>query len=149
MTDSVWYNKGIYFQCMGCGRCCCDHGEYTVVYLVGDDAVHMSRILEISELEFLASRCIVEDGAVQLRIDGDTCPFLVSGKCSIYKARPMQCRAWPFWRSNLRVEIWEKEVLPICPGIGRGRLYNQEEIDLLADAFEEAFDEPLFPDEPV
>ena len=29
-------------------------------------------------------------------------------KCTVYEARPRQCRTWPFWDSNLRsVEAWE------------------------------------------
>jgi hypothetical protein len=49
-------------------------------------------------------------------------------KCKVYKARPRQCRTWPFWDSNLRSpETWA-ETCRVCPGSGEGRLYQLEEI---------------------
>jgi Fe-S-cluster containining protein len=48
--------------------------------------------------------------------------------CTVYPARPRQCRAWPFWPENLATpEHWD-HVCEICPGSGHGRLYTLAEI---------------------
>ena len=52
-----------------------------------------------------------------------------SRKCNVYDARPRQCRTWPFWDSNLKSpEAWA-ETCEVCPGSGKGKLYNLEEIE--------------------
>ena len=46
----------------------------------------------------------------------------------MYEARPLQCRLYPFWFSNVRSErAWAKAARD-CPGIGQGRLFSKEEI---------------------
>jgi Fe-S-cluster containining protein len=50
-------------------------------------------------------------------------------KCQVYEARPRQCRTWPFWDSNVKTpEAWA-QTCQVCPGSGRGRLYQLEQID--------------------
>jgi len=57
--------------------------------------------------------------------DGDA---VVDG-CAVYDARPLQCRAFPFWDSVVCSQgAWER-VGRECPGVGSGRLYSREEID--------------------
>jgi Fe-S-cluster containining protein len=68
------------------------------------------------------------DGLYELQYTGKDCPFLNYGQCSIYVARPWQCRTWPFWPENMDDDVWEKEVASWCPGVGKGRLYSPEEI---------------------
>jgi len=53
--------------------------------------------------------------------------------CSIYAARPAQCRAWPFWESNLASpQAWELAAKR-CPGIGQGNLHARKEIETARD----------------
>ncbi|MFG0333730.1 MAG: YkgJ family cysteine cluster protein, partial [Maioricimonas sp. JB049] len=48
--------------------------------------------------------------------------------CTIYPARPVQCRTWPFWKSNLSSpEDWQ-QVGQSCPGVGNGDFVSLEEI---------------------
>jgi hypothetical protein len=64
------------------------------------------------------------------RANGD-CTFLdpQTRRCTIYAARPRQCRTWPFWQSNLSSpEAW-REVQQVCPGAGRGELHSVESIE--------------------
>lgn len=65
------------------------------------------------------------------------CIFLdrskIPGKatCSLYGARPGQCRTWPFWPELLESEkTWKNgKVGPEgCPGIGKGAVVPYEEI---------------------
>lgn len=46
--------------------------------------------------------------------------------CSIYHARPRQCRTWPWWSEVVESpEAWAdtKERTP-CPGMGKGTLHS-------------------------
>ena len=53
----------------------------------------------------------------------------VSRKCTVYGARPRQCRTWPFWDSNLKTpEDW-KHTCSVCPGSGQGQLHTLEAIE--------------------
>jgi Fe-S-cluster containining protein len=50
-------------------------------------------------------------------------------KCTVYNARPRQCRTWPFWDSNLKSpEAWAA-TCEVCPGSGKGKLYQIEHIE--------------------
>lgn len=59
------------------------------------------------------------------------CIFLKNKKCTIYKARPTQCRTWPFWPENMNTKIWNSEVISFCPGIGKGNIIKKDKIDKL------------------
>ncbi len=59
------------------------------------------------------------------------CIFLSEAGCSVYDARPEQCRTYPFWASVLEdQESWDAEARS-CPGIGKGKSHTQEEIERL------------------
>jgi Fe-S-cluster containining protein len=56
------------------------------------------------------------------------CIFWNQG-CTVYAARPVQCRTFPFWRSVVSAaETWEIAASG-CPGIGSGPLYSREQIE--------------------
>lgn len=141
MTDTNWYSSGIRFECIGCGECCKDHGEYTYIYLIKEDIEAVSACLEMVPDLFLDKYCEIDDGLAWLKMEGPACPFLKEGKCVVYHVRPLQCKTWPFWRENLKKESWETEVLPFCPGIGKGKCYTAEEIERIAESVEEGFEE--------
>jgi len=49
--------------------------------------------------------------------------------CVAYRARPLQCRAFPFWDSVVcSPEAWETTGRA-CPGINSGKLHSREEIE--------------------
>lgn len=61
-------------------------------------------------------------------IGAGQCVFLdgVTNRCTVYDARPSQCRSFPFWERNLdSVEAWV-ETARQCEGIGRGNLIPVE-----------------------
>ncbi len=137
----AWYASGLRFECTQCGNCCRNHGDYSFVNLGPKDLEAIPRFLGISPEEFLARFCTKEPGHFPtLRMDAPQCPFLDAGaRCSIYSVRPMQCRTWPFWRSNLERERWDGPVRQCCPGIGSGPVHSREEIDARAEATENDF----------
>jgi len=63
--------------------------------------------------------------------DGD-CIFLDpdSRHCLVYRARPIQCRTWPFWDSTLETPADWDETRQVCPGAGIGPVYSLEQIEV-------------------
>lgn len=54
------------------------------------------------------------------------------GGCTVYAARPNQCRTFPFWPENIETAgAWEA-VVHQCPGAGTGRRYDLVEIRRLS-----------------
>ena len=50
-------------------------------------------------------------------------------KCSVYNARPTQCRTWPFWKENMKAKTWNNYIVNFCPGIGKGKKININQIE--------------------
>lgn len=143
MPPKPWYDKGLRFECQRSGNCCKTHGEYAYVYLAPQDVEAIADHLGLDEDDFLAKHCAEDDGYTILRIDEPECPFLQEGNsCGIYPVRPKQCASWPFWDENLKDrKRWEGPVKACCPGIGKGRLYEAEEMKRIADENEAWYDE--------
>jgi Fe-S-cluster containining protein len=110
------------------------------VWFTDDEGEAMARSLNLSEAEFYQRFAHRIEGRWSL-IERETrhgfdCVFLdrtsVPGKavCSIYAARPLQCRTWPFWPEMLESRRqWTayKHVTP-CPGMNSGPLIPVEHI---------------------
>lgn len=131
MEEKLWWEKGIRFECQGSGQCCVSHGGYGYVYLTKEDRVRMAQALGIPTGQFTRQYCKKEDGIYHL-IDGEQgrCQFLEDKRCGIYDGRPTQCRTWPFWPEVMSAKIWETDVASFCPGIGKGKIWSKEEIEI-------------------
>lgn len=130
MSKQPWYKDGLRFQCTGCGDCCT--GDPGYVWVNGKDIAAMAAAVEM-DIEEFESRYVRQVGVRKSLVEHDNgdCVFFDNRtrKCRVYKARPRQCRTWPFWHSNLATpEAWA-ETCRVCPGSGTGRLYQLEEID--------------------
>jgi Fe-S-cluster containining protein len=131
IPDKRFYAKGIRFECQGDGKCCVDHGRYTVVYLSFKDRKRLAAHLGLTVLEFTKTYTGAADGFVYLKNAGGDCPFFTASRCSVHEARPWQCRTWPFWRENMHPRVWERDVASFCPGVGKGHLYAAGEIEAI------------------
>ena len=63
-------------------------------------------------------------------LSGGDCVFFdnQAHRCTVYEARPRQCRSWPFWPSNVKTpKVWA-QTCEACPGSGAGRLYSSEKV---------------------
>lgn len=127
---SEFYQKGLQFECQGSGRCCTSRGEYGFVFLTLSDRRRMAQHLGISTRKFTARYCQNTQGYFHLKEERGRpdCLFLQNNKCSVYLARPTQCRTWPFWPEVMSAKAWNREVASFCPGVGKGKIHNPEEI---------------------
>ncbi|HAR41101.1 MAG TPA: hypothetical protein DCS07_00455, partial [Bdellovibrionales bacterium] len=114
-TDETWWSTGIRFQCQGSGQCCLSRKGYGYVYLTSKDQQRLAKHLKLSLSELLQEFCNSHDGYVYLTpanpktrspLKETGCRFLKKKRCTIYKARPTQCRTWPFWPDNMNAKTW-------------------------------------------
>lgn len=93
MLDSQVLNQ---FSCSGCGECCRWTGA---VLLTGSDLPRLAAYLGLSEQEFIDRHTRLAPNRRQLALldqaDG-SCAFLEGNRCSVYAARPEQCRTFPY-----------------------------------------------------
>ena len=123
-----WFRSGLRFECTRCGACCAGAPGYVWV--------------EYEEIRRLAERLalsIEQFGKAYLRRVGNRLSLIETSEhacifwdsrdgCTVYDARPDQCRTWPFWRGNLASPAdWERTA-GLCPGIGRGPVHGADQI---------------------
>ena len=145
-----WYRDGLRFTCTQCGDCCRSHGDYQWVFLTPDEVTRLAKHLGMTNAKFLHEYCDKDEDGLghTLKWPDRACVFLGQGSgespgegaaspkgeqarkegCTVYDARPQQCRTWPFWPENLPKKVWDKDIVPFCPGAGEGRLYSLGEI---------------------
>ena len=135
MTKNI-FSKGIRFQCQGSSNCCVSRGSYGFVYLSKKDILRLSKHTDLEVKDFINLYCDKTDGFVHFkeRKKNGKCQFLEKKRCSIYVARPTQCRTWPFWSENMKIKKWNKEIKLFCPGIDKGKLFKPSEIEKKIEA---------------
>ena len=99
------------FQCQRCGACCRQPG---FVYLTEEDAERLAAHLAMDAYLFTETYCLLMDRrhlALKKHSD-ETCLFLRGRDCSVYEARPAQCRDFPLnWKTE--------KSLSYCEGLKR------------------------------
>ena len=119
--NGPWYAEGLRFACRpDCGLCCTRHDDYAYVYLDRGDVARLAAHFETTTKEFRARFTKRDGGHTVLLMDQAACPFLEGTRCSVYGARPTQCRSFPFWPENLKTEARWRRLGEFCPGIGEG-----------------------------
>src|SRR6056297_743878 len=127
-----WWSKGLYFACLGCGRCC--RGEPGAIWVTKKEIINISNSPDVEEQAFQKKFLTQRWGELSLKEkQNGECIFYNTniGGCGIYSVRPLQCRLYPFWGSILESpSCWEREA-GHCPGINNGRLFEYKEIESL------------------
>jgi len=127
-TDQPWYRNGLRFRCTRCGHCCT--GAPGFVWVTDEEIQAIAEYLHESVGRVTAAHTRVAHRGRSLREkqNGDCVFYDKTAGCTIYAARPGQCRTWPFWDCNVRTpEDW-RQACEICPGSGQGDLIPPEEI---------------------
>ncbi|HTW95345.1 MAG TPA: YkgJ family cysteine cluster protein [Tepidisphaeraceae bacterium] len=156
LTDdpsNPWYADGLRFTCTQCGNCC--SGKPGHVWISREEVQLLAEHLQLTPAETIEQFCLTINGQLTLRErrnrHGDyDCIFLRTESsapqgdgsgpvfrrryCGIYPVRPLQCRTWPFWDSNLATEKAWKQAARTCYGMDRGRKFSLKVIEALRDA---------------
>lgn len=128
MTDRAsWYADGLRFTCTQCGNCCTGAPGHVWVDPADIEAIAAHRGLTPEEFARVHTRIVGERRSLNEHANGD-CEFLVATSdgrrvCGIYEVRPVQCRTWPFWRSNLTSQRQWQASARTCPGMNHGTLH--------------------------
>jgi Fe-S-cluster containining protein len=113
-----------------CGDCCTGAPGY--VWVNKDEIAQLACLLgmDVDQFERKYVRRVGVRKSLREFPNGDCVLFDgQSRKCTVYSARPRQCRTWPFWASNLATpEAW-RHTCQICPGSGKGQLYQLDHIE--------------------
>jgi Fe-S-cluster containining protein len=130
-----FFDAGIRFECRRCGACCT--GDPGIIRISGQEIRNLADFLmmPVSVLTRLHLHPMTSGFSIAENADG-SCRFYDQG-CRIYPVRPLQCRTYPFWFSQIRsLRQWEK-AMNACPGIGYGTLYSRERIiDILSQSMD-------------
>lgn len=134
-APSPWYSEGLKFTCSQCGDCCT--GAPGAVWVTDEELAAIAAELgkPVGEVRLLHTKLLGGRWSLRDYPNGD-CVFLDprTRRCQVYHSRPMQCRTWPFWPSNIATpEAW-KRTCEICPGSGTGQLHSLSTIQSQAGA---------------
>ena len=147
-SNEPWYAEGLKFGCSMCGNCCT--GPPGAVWFDRAEGQAMADAMGIDSKVFYRRFTRRINGRQSLRerhtrhgfdcilLDRESQPG--RALCRVYKARPTQCRTWPFWSENLEDEqAWKdaKAVTP-CPGMDSGTFFPIDQIRIRLEESEEA-----------
>jgi uncharacterized protein len=128
--DLPWYKDGLRFTCSQCGDCCSGAPGY--VWVNNEEIAALAALVGMSVAAFEDEyvRQVGIRKSLKEFPSGD-CIFLdpATRGCTVYDARPRQCRTWPFWDSNLKGPADWAHTCSVCPGSGKGKLYQLEQIE--------------------
>ena len=131
MDKEPFYTPGLRFSCTRCSSCC--RKESGFVFLSENDLSRLATELHMDYTGFIETWCHwvpFDRGRERLSLREKAnydCIFWKDG-CTVYHARPVQCRSFPFWYSVIcSQEAWDAAARG-CPGINAGELHSREEI---------------------
>jgi uncharacterized protein len=114
-----WFKEGLRFKCTGCGQCCTGSPGY--VWVSPSEIKALAEQLNISVEEFIKKYTRRIGNRLSLiekkRGENYDCVFLDGKRCTVYEARPKQCRTYPWWPENIdSAKSWKEEGMR-CEGI--------------------------------
>jgi Fe-S-cluster containining protein len=131
-ASKPFYEDGLRFTCKRCSLCCTRDSGY--VFLTEHDLELLVSELKMKREEFLQVYCRwvrLDRGTELLSLRekaNNDCYFWKDG-CTMYAARPLQCRSYPFWKNFLcGKDVWDA-ALAECPGANSGELHSKEYIE--------------------
>jgi Fe-S-cluster containining protein len=127
-SASPWYRDGLAFECTRCGACCTGAPGY--VWVSHDEIERLAEFRGQPVDQFAAQfvRQVGDRYSLIEKPGGDCIFWDKNAGCTVYPARPLQCRTWPFWPENVETKADWDYVRQICPGSGHGRVFSVDEI---------------------
>ncbi|HUS23802.1 MAG TPA: YkgJ family cysteine cluster protein [Candidatus Binatia bacterium] len=122
-VDEALVREGLRFECTGCGDCCKARGARSYVYVTLPERRLLAAHLRLGTRAFTAKYCEKTHGFHHLKDPSHDCLFLDGARCTVYAARPQQCRTWPFWPEHLNRRAWTA-LARECPGVDRGPAHD-------------------------
>ncbi|MDR2501102.1 MAG: YkgJ family cysteine cluster protein [Treponema sp.] len=141
MKERPFYAEGLAFSCERCSACCRHEPGY--VFLSKNDVDSLLIALAMRYTEFVETYCRwipVDGGRARLALKEKSnfdCVFWQGG-CSVYGARPLQCRTFPFWPAVIQSQETWNQAARTCPGIGKGERRGLDFIASCADQMNKA-----------
>ncbi len=131
MSIPAFWNSEMRFTCTQCSKCCRHDTGY--VFLSQEDVANLCEFTHLRLTQFVETygRWVPFGPDAHLSLTEQPnrdCVFWKDGGCSVYAARPLQCRTYPFWSTIVDDEEHWHEEAQECPGIGIGRRWNAAEI---------------------
>ena len=119
-SNPVFHEKLKEFKCARCNECCRQSG---FVYLSESEARAIAKFKGMDLRDFVNQYCDLIDRRrlVLKKFQDEACIFLSENGCSVYPARPKQCRDFPiFWRTERSFSYCEglKNLFPENEGEG-------------------------------
>ena len=131
LENGPFYDNGLRFSCIRCSACCRFESGY--VFLSRKDVNSLKAALNMGYEDFTKVYCRwipSANGELQLSLKEKSnydCVFW-DGKCTVYEARPLQCRSFPFWQSIISNKTGWETSAKSCPGMNKGTFYSKESI---------------------
>ena len=127
-ADQPWYQAGLSFRCTQCGDCCT--GAPGFVWVSDEEIAAIAEFLHepVEQVTAVYTHVAHRGRSLRERTNGDCVFYDKTAGCTIYPARPGQCRTWPFWDSNIKTPKDWQQTCEICPGSGQGDVIPVEEI---------------------
>lgn len=132
------YPPSVSFSCNNCGLCCGDTPDKTRHILLLDcevEEISAQSGLPIEEFA-LENMCRSPYVFEMKKPDDGKCYFLKDNQCSVYNARPLICRFYPFelrYDKDKNIHVFKYTLE--CPTINKGKAMSKldfEELFLLA-----------------
>ncbi|KAF4137788.1 putative zinc- or iron-chelating domain [Phytophthora infestans] len=140
------------FRCTSCGKCCTGRGGRVRVNDREVEELAAATDSSPSEFNRKFTRVVEEDVDGQKRTqlvlqqtpDDKQCIFLQGSKCSVYQARPTQCRTFPWWPRHLVSDYDWQLAAKDCEGIHVTK--DDKENDTPAYSFDDVMSETILHD---
>ena len=131
MSQLPWYHEGLRFECTQCGDCCTGAPGY--VWVNNAEIAALAELVTGGDVVAFEAQYVRQVGirkSLTERAGGDCILFdSATRKCTVYSARPRQCKTWPFWDSNIRTPADWQQTCQVCPGSGQGKTYALQQIE--------------------
>lgn len=123
--EEIRYPTPLRWVCVRCANSCRDVQRHKRnILLTPGDAERISRLTKLSVEEFSApSHAPAPYERKMKKVEG-SCMFLQGSRCSIYRARPLICRFYPFSLHPSEYGGLQIKYDTACSGIGKGPIRN-------------------------